>query len=332
MLQVLAHVLGVHRPARGQPREAEDGAGIGGLAAVSLPVLGGVRAHPLAGGVLVQVGRGEGEGHGIGVLGAAQVAPLQAEGQIAQRGHERERAGGHLEGLVGGAPGAGGAQRERSARTQGGGQFLVAVGGGVLDTLGLLLLSVVGQLRQHLFGIEQIFRQICLHICLADDIVSGRVVPGVGRLIAVLRPLVGRLGVIALVGHLAGVAVIQIVQDLVAAVARGHGHGIVADDHALGLFQSVGVPAGQHQQHRQDPGQGLAHGAELAGRVAADHPLLQGAHVHRSRHHTGLAEGGLFVQTLSFDSFVAHVFARSLSCLFRGFFVSDQLFRCRFPF
>ena len=267
-LLVLLAVLGEHGPAGRQRRDREQRAHVVGSGAAGLPLLFRERGAVGSVGFLVQEGSLERENDGVVVLGAAQVSAVERDVRVAERGGDGEVRAAHVVGVVRGAQGVRNREREREAVGEGGLEVVLGGGGRRQDAVLFLLQGSVGERRHDLLGIEEILGQICLHICLADGIVSGRVVG-----ILPTRGIVA-LGGIALaldvVGRLVEVLVVHLVEQLVAGARRRHGYGVVADDHAAGLLDGVAVPAGQHQQHRQHHGDGLAHGVQLARGVVAD--------------------------------------------------------------
>ena len=267
-LLVLLAVLGEHGPAGRQRRNREQRAHVVGSGAAGLPLLFRKRGAVGSVGFLVQEGSLERENDGVVALGAAQVSAVEGDVRVAERGGDGEVRAAYVVGVVRGAQGVRNREREREAVGEGGLEVVLGGGGRRQDAVLFLLQGSVGERRHDLLGIEEILRQICLHICLADGIVSRRVV-GVlpTRGIVALGGIPVALGV---VGRLVEVLVVHLVEQLVAGARRRHGYGVVADDHAAGLLDGVAVPAGQHQQHRQHHSDGLAHGVQLARGVVAD--------------------------------------------------------------
>ena len=187
-----------------------------------------------------------------------------------------------MEGIVGSAQAAGHIKAVGEALGQSGLKLLLGGSGGVQQLVRLRLLGFLGQGGHHLVGIEQIIRQICLHICLADSTVSDRVVLGAFAVLAVLALRVSLVGTLVggLVSPLIGLVVDPTVGRLVLRSWR-RGHRLVADEDGAGLGNGHGIPAGQHQQHGQGAGQDLARGGQLARRVAAHDAVA--IEVHRSR-------------------------------------------------
>ena len=226
-------------------------------------------------------------------------------------------------GVVRGAQGVRNREREREAVGESGLEVVLGGGGRRQDAVLFLLQGGVGKRRHDLLGIEEIFGQICLHICLADGIVSGRVV-GVLSFGGIAFGGVTFGGIplaLGIVGRLVEVLVVHLVEELVAGTRGGHGYGVVADDHAAGLLDGVAVPAGQHQQHRQHHRDGLAHGVQLARGVVADDAGLVAVVVGCGRNSRGnlrsvegAGRGRLGVLVAIFAAFVhgAHVLSPAL--------------------
>ena len=319
-LLVLLAVLGEHGPAGRQRRDREQRAHVVGSGAAGLPLLFRKRGAVGSVGFLVQEGSLERENDGVVALGAAQVSAVEGDVRVAERGGDGEVRAAYVVGVVRGAQGVRNREREREAVGEGGLEVVLGGGGRRQDAVLFLLQGSVGERRHDLLGIEEILGQICLHICLADGIVSGRVVGVLST-----RGIVA-LGGIALaldvVGRLVDVLVVHLVEQLVAGARRRHGYGVVADDHAAGLLDGVAVPAGQHQQHRQHHGNGLAHGVQLARGVVADDAgrgaLVVGCRRNsrgnlRSVEGAGCGRLGVLVAIFAAFVHVAHVLSRLAS-------------------